>query len=273
MKKVLIICILLLSFNNLFSQRAFEDGYITLNTGEDLFVEVMILNSSKLKVRENGEVKKYEKKNLEDYGYVIDGVKKSKFAATAFVEAAYEGYYVSGHNSDTTEIYFIAWDNRILYFYDKQSLEYKRLEKHNGIQNITINYDDGVKKYDRVEHNLNIYKNYKDNVYFDSQICLLIDEGNISIYTGHLVQETLGYGEYGVQTVIVKIPCYILRRPDTMLIIQFDYEKMDIETFNQLKNLLQDYPEFVGKLNIDTLKKKDIPKMIKEYNKHFRLEK
>ena len=120
--------IMLFLINSSFAQKKFIKGYITMVSDETILVDLYIPASGKLQTKKDGgKTVKYRRRSLRDYGYLENGKKTSRFTATAFPVLTYEGYYITTKTGDTTEGYFVKWNNDEIVLYQKENMLRYRL--------------------------------------------------------------------------------------------------------------------------------------------------
>ena len=110
----------------------FEDGYIVKKDNTTIYAPISIsFNGKYLKIIENDKKVKFEKTQLKDYGYIVDGKKETAFAETAFSMSAYAGYYILSNEPDTLECFITNWNSKHLkgYSRNKEKLNFSTKDK------------------------------------------------------------------------------------------------------------------------------------------------
>lgn len=109
MKKHIILLLLsVCSLSTLFAQ-GLKKGYFILNDGTTVETYIKLTGNkiSYIKYQKGVKSKKIRKSKLTDFGNIIDGQKKSKYAEHAFSKKAYKAYYIDSNTKDTIP-FFLA---------------------------------------------------------------------------------------------------------------------------------------------------------------------
>ncbi|MFK7947564.1 MAG: hypothetical protein AB8G11_08245 [Saprospiraceae bacterium] len=168
---------------SLAAQKDFRKGYITTLTDETIFVDIYIPYSGKLQTKINdGKTIKYKRRSLADYGYLIDGKKKSQFAATAFPVITYKGYYVT-FNDDTIKGYFTHWNSSQITLYKKGNQKKTKLSPSDNVKVFCIKRGTTEERYDQIDYTVKL--GLLDSKVNSRQFCRPEIEGTMVLYKTH----------------------------------------------------------------------------------------
>lgn len=265
MKNIILTFILATLYLSSFAQTKFKEGYIIEQSGTTKLLSIYIPNNGKIKTRQKGNVIKYSRTSLKDYGFIENGKQKSMFAATAFPVETYEGYYISKSDGDTIHGYFIKWSSKEILIYKKSNLK-KTIINENLISSYSISDEiETFAQYERINYRVTI----DEKEYSEAQLCRVLQKGKITLYRGEIYEESEVYLGDNTGSYTTIYPIYVLKKDNEIIGINSKTEIFEENLFSTFIDLFQDYPELIKGKTFKTVKKSEIVKMVILYNEFF----
>ena len=273
---------------NLFAQKVFTKGYITTMSDETILADLYIPASGKIYVKKDGEKKeRYRRMSLKDYGFIINNKKSSMFAATAFPNRAYDGYYINSLG-DTIPAYIIRWSTKSLILYIKKNM-LKREFSTFGIRSFSIQKGEHYERYDKISFilkpgpfnatafgmNSELEQEQFRKALVDGKILLYKTQdfvgtvGSSYMMNGQMI--TRGGNGMAISSYVFIIDgvTHIIDRTEYGQLFKYKNARTKEIALYKLKRLFMDYPELCSNIDEETFEITDIPKLVEEYNEYF----
>ncbi len=263
MKTLLSILLTLMVSISLTAQNDYREGYIVTDTDETKLVEILVVG--KVKTRKSGQVKKYTKRSLKDYGYIVNGKKQSIYAATAFPVSTYDGYYVSTQG-DTIRIYISRWSNEVLVGYRKIDRVRTKLYP-TMLKGFAVKRHKDYTWYEKVRYEVRV--GLLDIRYNEEQFIEAKLQGDINYYNTILtIQSAPTMGPNGMMTggSSSQVPVYVFQKGDKIFAVEARALRSIDKFRRDLLPVFEDASELQARIKSRDFKKSDVYELVRAYN-------